>query len=158
MKKFTFALKISAYLLLCGIFLSFSASGSIEEDWTYIHRVITDHYDFATGPKNLKKYEIFVTSMGFCRYKRIYNSGKVEYFAFNLTKYKSIDYHGDTRSGILILRTRGDDVIVQTYHDSKGGDIDSMATYMAIPLRDVEAEDLIGLSEKLQQMSQKLRQ
>ncbi|HEY0174926.1 MAG TPA: hypothetical protein VGC08_01025 [Pedobacter sp.] len=154
MKKFTFSLKMSAYFALCVIFLSFSAEGPIEEEAAYVQQKLTDHYN----PVNIKKYELHITEKGFCRYKRFFNNGKVEYFSCNLLKFKNLDYLGNTQSGVLMLRTKGEDVIVQTYNDSRGNDIDSMATFMAIPLKNLEAEDLIDLSGKFEQMSQKLRQ
>jgi len=156
MKKFTFSLKTGVYALVCLIFLS--SYGPTEEDAVYLQQRLYDHHDTAVLGQNIKKYELQVTNKGFCRYKRFFNNGKVEYFSFNLLKYKQLDYLGSTQKGMLYLRTRGDDVIVQTYHDSRGGDIDSMATFMAIPIKSIEAEELNDLSEKFQQMSEKLRQ
>jgi hypothetical protein len=158
MKKFTPSLKMSAYGLLCFIFLSFSAYGPVEEEAAYVQQKLTDHYNAVSGAKDMKKYELHITDKGFCRYKRFFNNGKIEYFSCNLLKFKDVGYLGNTQSGTLLLHTKGEDVIVQTYNDSKGGDIDSMATFMAIPLKNLEAEDLIDLSEKFQQMSVKLRQ
>lgn len=155
MKKFTLCLKVSAYALLCIIFLSFSAD-PYEQDMADVQQKLTDHYNFT--PELLKKYELNVTKNGFCRYKCFFNNGKVEYFSFNLMKFRALDFLGTTQKGTLLLRTRGDDVIVQTYNDSKKGDIDSMATYMSIPLKNMEAEDLNELSAKLQKMSRALHQ
>lgn len=156
MKKFTFPLKTGLYALVCLILLS--SYGPTEEEAVYLQQRLTDHHDTEVPGQSIKKYELHVTNKGFCRYKRFFTSGKVEYFSFNLLKYKQLDYLGSAQKGVLYLRTRGDDVIVQTYNDSRGGDIDSMATFMAIPLKNIEAEDLNDLAEKFQQMSQKLRQ
>lgn len=156
MKKFTLSLKMSACALLCLGFLSFSAFGPTEEEAAYVQQKLTDHYNGDNSLKNLKKYELHVTDKGFCRYKIVFNTGKVEYFSCNLVKFKNVDYLGTSKSGTLLVRTKGDDVIVQTYNDSRGGDIDSMATYMAIPLKNLEAEDLIDLADKFQQMYLKL--
>lgn len=150
MKKFTLFLKIGAYALLSVIFLSFS-SDPLEQDLAELQQKLTDHHNSA--PNLIKKYELNMTKTGFCRYKRFFNNGKVEYFSFNLAKFKTIDYLGGTQAGILFLRTKGDDVIVQTYNDSRGGDIDSMATYMTIPLKNMEAADLNELAGKLEKMS-----
>jgi len=158
MKKFTFHLRMGAILLLCLLFLAFSPYGPIEQEAAYVQQKLTEHYNGDSGIKNVKRYELHITDKGFCRYKRFFNNGKVEYFSCNLQKITGFDYLGDVRTGTLILRTKGDDVIVQTYNDSRGGDIDSMATYMAIPLKKLEAEDLNDLSEKFQQISRKLRQ
>jgi hypothetical protein len=158
MKKFTISLKIVAYALLCTVFLSFSTYGPTEEDAVYIQQKLYNHYNMEAKDGQIKKYELHVTNTGFCRYKCFLNNGKIEYFSFNFLKYKDIDYAGTSQSGSLILRTKGDDVIVQTYNDTKDGDIDSMATFMAIPLKNIEPEELNQLMEKFQQMSVKLRQ
>lgn len=157
MKKFTFSLKSSLYSIVGVLFLSFTAYEPAEEDAVYVQQKLTSHYNAEATVKNIKKYELSVTEKGFCRYKRYFNNGKVEYFSFNLVKYKNLDYLGTAAAGTLMLRTNGDDVIVQTHHDRRGGDIDSMATYMAIPLKNLEAEDLIDLSERLSQISRKLQ-
>ena len=157
MKKFTIPLKICLCVMLCLFFFSFSSDGPTEEEAGYVQQKLTDHYNEESGIKNIKKYELHITNTGFCRYKRFFNNGKVEYFSCNLVKYKDMDYLGSVESGTLLLRTKGDDVIVQTYNDSRGGDIDSMATYIAIPIKNIQAEDLNDLSQKIEQMSQKLR-
>ncbi|MNL63796.1 hypothetical protein D3C87_1879620 [compost metagenome] len=54
------------------------------------------------------------------------------------------------------MRTSGENVIVQTYKDKKGGDVDSMATYMIIPLKNIEPQDLVDLSERLIKMNAQL--
>lgn len=158
MEKFTLSLKIGTSTLLCLCFLSFSTHSTPEEEANAVQQKLTDHYDSGADLRNIKKYELHVTEKGFCRYKRSFNNGKVEYFSCNLMKYKGIDYLGNTHKGVLLLRTKGEDVIVQTYNETRGDDIDSMATFMAIPLKDLEAEDLIDLSGKLQLLSSKLRQ
>ncbi|QNK62179.1 hypothetical protein H7F33_16785 [Pedobacter sp. PAMC26386] len=158
MKKFTISLRTCAYALLCTVFLSFSADGPVEEEVVYIQQKLYDHYNTGAKGGSIKKYELHITNTGFCRYKCFLNNGKIEYFSFNFLKYKDIDYAGTVESGSLILHTKGDDVIVQTYNDSKGGDIDSMATFMAIPLKNIEPEELSQLMEKFQQMSRKLHQ
>ena len=135
MKKFTLSLKTGLYALLCLIFLS--SYGPTEEEAVYLQQRLSDHHDIGALGQNIKKYEFHITNKGFCRYKRFFNNGKVEYFSFNLLKYKQLDYLGSTQKGIVYLRTNGDDVIVQTYNDSRGGDIDSMATFMAIPVKSI---------------------
>lgn len=157
MKKFTISLKIVVCALLCAVFLSFSIDGPTEEEAVYVQQKLYDHYNIEANGGMIKKYELRVTNTGFCRYKCFFKNGKIEYFSFNFLKYRDIDYAGTSKSGNLILRTKGDDVIVQTYNDNKGGDIDSMATFMAIPLKNIEPEELNQLMEKFQQMRLKLR-
>ncbi|WP_443939881.1 hypothetical protein [Pedobacter sp. MW01-1-1] len=148
MKKFTLCLKI---LLFCasGLFLcAFSVLETTEEYLIYLQKTFTEHYDFGQESNQIKKYELNVTNNGFCRYKRYFANGKMEYFAFKLSKFKEMDYYGSTVSGKLYLRTKGDDVIVQTYND-KSGDVDSMAMELIIPLKNIEAEDLNKIRESI---------
>ncbi|WP_316814043.1 hypothetical protein [Pedobacter heparinus] len=155
MNKFTLSLKISALLLLCPIFMAFNAR-LLDEYTDYIQQKLTAHYDNREEMQPIKRYELKVTNTGFCRYKRYFESGKVEYFSFNLVKFKDLDYYGTDKNGKLYLRTKGEDVIVQTYNDKKAGDIDSMAAYMMIPLKNIEPQDLSDLSERLVKMNAQL--
>ncbi|ACU02966.1 MULTISPECIES: hypothetical protein [Pedobacter] len=155
MNKFTLSLKMSFFLLICLVFMGFNER--ISDEYTvYIQKKLAEHYDSRLDEAQIKRYELNVTNRGFCRYKRYFNSGKVEYFSFNLVKFKDLDYYGTDKSGKLYLRTKGEDVIVQTYNDKSGGDIDSMAAYMMIPLKDIEPQDLADLSERLVKMNAQL--
>lgn len=157
MKKFTFYLKTAVSILLYVLFLSFSPLGEVEQEAADVQQQLTDHYN-EEFISNIKKYELHITAKGFCRYKRFFNTGKVEYFSCNLQKMRTLDYLGTIKTGVLLLRTTGEDVIVQTYNDRRGGDVDSMATFIAIPVKNLQAEDLNALTEKFQQLQLKLRQ
>lgn len=152
MKKFTLSLKLLLIPAFCLFLCAFSDSDSIDEYVGYLQKSFTDHYDFSQESNQIKRYELNVTNNGFCRYKRYFNNGKTEYFAFKLAKFKDMDYYGTTESGKLYLHTKGDDVIVQTYKD-KGGDVDSMATQVIIPLKNMEAEDLNKIRENLNKIN-----
>ena len=156
MNKFTLSLKISLLLSSGLIFSAFSASLLRDEQTTFLQKKLADHYDQEQGGSQIKRYELNVTNSGFCRYKRFFNNGKVEYFSFNLVKFKALDYYGTDKSGKLCLSTKGDDVIVQTYNDRKGGDIDSMAAYMVIPLKNIEPQDLLELNEGMLKLNAQL--
>lgn len=156
MRKFTFSLKMGVIMPLFIVFTAFSAAGLLEEQSIYIQKKLLEHYDADQEILKIKKTELNVTNTGFCRYKRHFENGKVEYFSFNLIKFKDLDYVGTVKSGRLIIRTLGEDVIVQTYNDKKG-DIDSMAAAVSIPLKQVEAEDLNDFAEKFRQMHQDLK-
>lgn len=149
MKKFTLGLKMCFVLSVCLILMAFMPMVNLDEQTVYIQKLLTAHYDDTPGSPSLERYELNVTNNGFCRYKRHFKNGKVEYFSFNLMKFKDMDYYGTDKRGELFLRTKNDDVIVQTYNDKDEGDVDSMATYMVIPLRDIEPQDLTELSERL---------
>ncbi len=152
MKKFTLRLNIcvffSASLLLC-LFCGFDLP---DEDTAFVKQMLTKYYDSDTFGREIKRFEINVTNTGFCRYRRIFSNGKEEYFSFNLTRFKTVDFYGNTGKGELYLRTNNDDVIVQTRNDRKG-DVDSTRTYMMIPMKNMETEQLNQLNESLKKMS-----
>ena len=152
MEKFTLNLKTGLCILICLVFMAFSAYIPLDEQFVYLQKKLVDHYDNTQESKEVKRYELNVTNSGFCRYKRYFNNGKVEYFSFNLMKFASMDYYGTDKNGKLLLRTKGEDVIVQTHNDKKG-DVDSMATYLSIPMKDMEPEDLVDLSERLTKLN-----
>lgn len=156
MKKFTLNLRICLCALSCVIFMAFSTQVVLDEEFAYLQKKLCEHYDSSREGKEIKRYELNVTNSGFCRYRRYFSNGKVEYFSFNLIKFSGIDYYGTDKSGHLFLRTKGEDVIVQTYNDRKGGDIDSMACYMTIPMKDIEPQDLSDLSDRLVKMNAQL--
>ena len=158
MKKFTFSLEIYAYIAIGLLFLSFSWAGPAIEEAGYMQQKLTAHYNSEPGGKTVKRYELHITEEGFCRYKRFFTNGKIEYFSCNIRNFKELDYSGTVAAGTLYIRTKTDDVIVQTYNTKRGGDVDSMATFMAIPLKNLEAEDLVDLAAKFQEMNVKLHQ
>ncbi len=103
----------------------------------------------------IKKCELLLSDEGFLRYRRTYISGKQEYYSFNLTRVRSIDYLGDILSGELSIQTQEDDVIVQTYND-RGGDVDSMATHFRLALHNIDPKDLAALHDDLFEMKRLL--
>lgn len=156
MKKFTFNLRKCGFILTGLVLMSFSVPILLEEQAVYIQNMLKDHYDERSVAPEIKRYELNVTNTGFCRYKCYFTSGKVAYFSFNLKKFKDIDYYGSDKRGTLYLRTIGEDVIMQTYNDRRNGDIDSMASCMSIPLKNIEPQDLIDLSDRLAKMNAQL--
>ncbi|TKC05575.1 hypothetical protein FA048_17790 [Pedobacter polaris] len=152
MKKFTLNLKIVFSFTACIAFCVFSGFDLPEENTVIIQNILTKYYDNDSQIKDIKRFEINVTNTGFCRYRKVFNNGKQEYFAFNLARLKSMDYYGTTTKGELYLRTKNDDVIVQTRND-RAGDIDSMGTYMVIPLKNIEVSELNALAENFKKMN-----
>ena len=155
MKKFTLGLKKCVLLLACLSFLLFSGFDLSEEQTVFIQSFLSKYYDNEGHGKDIKRYEINVTNTGFCRYRKIFVNGKEEYYAFNLSRFKSMDYYGSTTKGDLYIRTKNDDVIVQIRNDRKG-EIDSTSTYLVIPLKNIEIEQLNSLTENLGKISQSL--
>ena len=152
MKKFTLGLKISLCSVFCVGLFAFSDPETMEQYAGFLQKTLADHYDASQENSQIKSYELNVTNNGFCRYKRYYKSGKTEYFSFKLSKFKEMNHLGDASAGKLLLQTKGDDIIVQTYKD-KGGDVDSMTTQLMIPLKNVEAEDLNLIRDNLERIT-----
>ena len=103
----------------------------------------------------LKKYDLVINEEGFFRYRKYLINGKQEYYSFNVIRLKDVDYFGTSVSGTLILRTRSEDVIVQTYNDPKGN-VDSMAYQVELPVNGIEAEDLHAIRENLLKIRREL--
>ena len=102
----------------------------------------------AVGEPKLKKWDLTLTPDAFIRFKKTYQSGRQEYYSFNLRRFKDMDYIGTNIKGTIRLKTMADDVIVQTYNDPKGN-VDSMSTSLKIPVRGLEAEQLDSLLHNL---------
>ncbi|WP_256004145.1 hypothetical protein [Pedobacter deserti] len=150
--KSIFSVKSGLFLASAAFCLSFAFVASPEEDATNVQELLKNHHNDNAPSHRLKRFELHVTNTGFCRYKRFLAAGKIEYFSFNVAKFVDMDYYGSDKEGTLYLRTKAEDVIVQTYHD-KGGDIDSVSTYMSIPIRTIEPEMLADLRTRLIRMS-----
>jgi hypothetical protein len=120
-----------------------------EQDWLlWTNKVLTQSYD-PTGDAKLKKWDLAVTNDDFIRLRKTYQKGKQVYYSFNLGKLNGMDYFGDTYKGTIRLKAVEDDIIVQTYNDRKG-DVDSMATTMSIPVKNMPAERLDSLQHALE--------
>ena len=145
MQKFTLHLKKSVFFSICLVLLVCSGFETAEESTAVIQNTLTKYYDSTVDGSTLKRYELNVTNTGFCKYKKIYVSGKTELFSFNLLRFKGMEYYGTTERGELHLYTKNDDVIVQTHNDRKG-DVDSMATHMVIPLKQIDQDVLNNLA------------
>ena len=154
MKKFTLTLKKSVFFLFAAAFLLFSGFAAPLDHRGFIHDFLNNYYDKDEQLRTLKQYEIKVTNTGFCRYRKVYANGKEEFFSFSLSRFKSVDFLGNTLRGELVLHTKNDDVIVQTRND-KAGAIDSMATYMVVPLKNIDAEQLNELHYHLKEITNK---
>lgn len=119
-----------------------------EQDWlSWANRCLAQSYD-PSGDAKLKKFELSVTGDYFIRMRKTYAKGKQEYYSFNLHQLNDMDYLGNTASGTLALKTVEDDIIVQTRND-RTGDVDSMATVLNIPVKNMEPERLDSLRNAL---------
>jgi len=148
MQKFTLNLKKYVFFSICLVFLVCSGFETAEESMAIIQNTLNKYYDSNAENVGLKRYELNVTNTGFCKYKKTYSNGKTEFFSFNLSRFKGVQYYGTVKKGALYLFTNSDDVIVQTHNDRKG-DVDSMATHMIIPLKEIDEDVLNTLAAQL---------
>ncbi|MBY0244303.1 MAG: hypothetical protein K2Q03_02490 [Sphingobacteriaceae bacterium] len=149
-------LQIISISLLFFISSAFIVSNSEDETMLFIQNTLNSHFNKGANERILKNYEINLTKDGFFRCKKIYPEGKIEYFSFNLIKFKSLDFAGTEEFGDLYLKTVSDDVIVQTFHDREG-DLDSMANYLVIPIKNLEMDSLILLEKNFSELHQKIK-
>lgn len=120
-----------------------------EQEWlNWTNKCLNESYDPSAEVK-LKKWEIMLTPDNFIRLRKTFQHGKQEYFSFNVQRLNEVGYAaGGTTVDTLELRTRADDIIVQTYDDPKGN-IDSMATALNIPVKKLLPERLDSLRAAL---------
>ncbi|MES2418393.1 MAG: hypothetical protein V4541_09405 [Bacteroidota bacterium] len=152
MKKFTLHLKKFVFFWISFIFFVCCGFETADESTDIIQQLLIKYYDSTAEGDAIKRYELKVTNTGFCRYKKVYTTGKTEFFAFNLSRFRSMDYYGASSNGTLYLRTKNDDVIVQTRNDRKG-DIDSMRNYIVVPLKGIDVADLNILLAQFKQLN-----
>lgn len=127
-----------------------------EKEWLdWSNKCLLQTFDPSADTK-LKKWEIEVTPQHFIHLRKTYQHGKQEYFSFYLTKLDSVNYLGDNPNGQLQFKTLSDDIIVQTYDDPKGN-IDSMATSLTIPVKDMTPEKLDSLNDALEFLKAKVQ-
>lgn len=143
-------MNLKKFVLLVGCFAFFVCSSfkTVDESSEIIQQMLTKYYDDSAESGTIKRYELKVTNTGSCRYRKTYKNGKIELFVFNLSRFRAIDYYGTATRGNLYLSTQKDDVIVQTFNDRKGA-VDSMATFMVIPFKNIDTEQLNALQENL---------
>jgi hypothetical protein len=143
-KRLLFATLLAA-AALAGYNFKYEASD--QDRLTWVNQTLAQVYDQSADPK-LKKVEFVVTADYFIRLRKTYAKEMQEYYSFNLHQFNDLDYFGSTSTGMLHLRTMADDIIVQTRNDRRG-DIDSMATALDIPVKNMEPERLDSLRDAL---------
>lgn len=142
-KTFKLSFFLLPGLLLCG----FKTNPDAQQMLGWSNRLLTHVYDPSNEVK-LKKWELSVTDDYFLRFRKTYQNGKQEYYSCQLHAFNDMDYIGTTASGLIRINTKADDIIVQTYNDRKG-DVDSMATTLTIPVKNMEAEQVDSLRNAL---------
>jgi len=119
-------------------------------NFPWIESCFKAHFDPA---QKLKKWELSVNKQGFFRFRKFHLTGKQEYFSLNLARVKDFQYWGTVDAGEIIVQTKGEDVIVQTYNDPKGN-VDSMSNCVKIPVINIEPELLDSLRVNLVRKSE----
>jgi hypothetical protein len=117
------------------------------------NKCLNQSFDPSVDSK-LKKWEIELTPEAFIRMRKTYQNGKQEYFSLHLHRLMDMDYLGDVNSGMLQLKTMADDIIVQTHNDRKG-DLDTLATMLSIPVKNMPPERIDSLRTVLEYFKEK---
>jgi len=119
-----------------------------EQEWLqWSNKCLKESYD-PSGEAKLKTWELTVTPEHFLRLRKTFQHGKQEYFSLHLHLFNDLSYLGNINHGTLQLKANNDDVIVQTYDDPKGN-VDSMATSLELPVRNMQPERLDSLRTAL---------
>lgn len=138
-----FVLLTVATAVLCG----FKAAPDVAQLLGWSNHCLNHYYDQSADTK-LKKLDLTFTDDYFFRLRKTYQTGKQEYFSMKMHSFDDLDYSGSPTSGTLIIKTKADDIIVQTYNDRQGN-VDSMATQLNIPVKDMDVEQVDSLRNAL---------
>jgi hypothetical protein len=119
-----------------------------EQEWLqWSNKCLNESY-VPSGEAKMKNWELTVTPEHFIRLRKTFQHGKQEYYSLQLHLFNDLDYLGKTDQGILQLKANNDDIIVQTYDDPKGN-VDSMATVLELPVKNMQPERLDSLRTAL---------
>lgn len=119
-----------------------------EQEWLqWSNKCLNESYDPSNETK-LKAWELSITPEHFLRLRKTFQHGKQEYFSLYLHAFNDLDYTGNIDHGSLQIKAAEDDIIVQTYDDPKGN-VDSMATSLALPVKNMLPERLDSLKSAL---------
>jgi len=134
---------LGAIVLLAALHFSFKPPMSEQEMLDWSNKCFTESYN-PSGEAKLKKWELILTDDSFLRLRKTFSNGKQEYFSFQLHRFTDMDYLGNNLNGTLQLKAKADDIIVQTYNDPRE-DIDTMATQLNLPMKNMEPDRLDSL-------------
>ena len=126
----------------------FSPATDEQEMLAWGNKCLNESFDPSVDTK-LKKWELELTPDAFIRMRKTYQNGKQEYFSFHLHRLAAMDYLGTPAIGTLQLKTIADDIIVQTHNDRKG-DLDTLASMLNIPVKNMAPERLDSLQTILE--------
>lgn len=152
---------LSILILCAAALLLFSslAASSVSPDLLELMKQSQDklNADYALDADKfkMKKTEIQLTRDGFFRCRRTFISGKQEYYSFSFSAFEELNYLGNEQNGWVILNVKPEGIIVQTFRDPKGN-IDTMATQLRLPFKNLKAADLQMLNDCFQRIREKL--
>ena len=125
-------------------FSAFTRNPKEGANFKWMQECLKSRFNPVFANVKLKKWELNVTEDGFFRLRKVFPNGKQEYFSFNIKRFSDLSYLGTTEYGDIIIKTKSDDIIVQTYNDPRGN-IDSMTSVLRLPVVNVEPEMLDSL-------------
>jgi len=134
---------LTGMILLALLHMSFTTNTDEQQLLDWGNKCFFESYD-PSGDIKLKKWDLVLTNDAFIRLRKTYQNGKQEYFSLQLHRLSDMNYLGTTDEGTLQFKTIADDIIVQTYND-RNGDIDSMATQLNIPVKNMQLQRLDSL-------------
>jgi len=148
--KFTIFAAIFAVAIIS---VSFARHMNEQEMLAWGNKCLNESFDPTVDAK-LKKWQLELTPEAFLRVRKTYQSKKEEYFSFQLHRMVDMNYLGTPESGMLKFTTAEDDIIVQVSNDKKG-DLDTLATTMSIPMKNMPLERLDSLRTVLEYFKNK---
>jgi len=144
---------IFSLVLAASISFCFRLGDDEQQMLAWGNKCLNQSFDPSTDTK-LKKWELELTPDAFIRMRKTYQNGKQEYFSFHLHRMIDMNYLGNADEGTLQFKTMADDIIVQTSHDRKG-DLDTLATTLSIPVKNMQPERLDSLRTILEYFKSK---
>jgi hypothetical protein len=148
--KFSF---LAVVLVSAVLSLGFTRHMDEQEMLAWGNKCLNESFDPTVDAK-LKKWQIELTPEAFLRIRKTYQSKKEEYFSLQLHRMVDVNYLGTPESGTLQLKAAEDDIIVQVTHDRKG-DLDTLATMLSIPVKNMPTERLDSLRTVLEYFKEK---
>ncbi len=152
-------LSISFFCVAAFFLFSSLATDSVSPDLMELMKQSQDklNADYALDADKfkMKKTEIQLTRDGFFRCRRTFISGKQEYYSFSFSAFEELNYLGNEQNGWVVLNVKPEGIIVQTFRDPKGN-IDTMATQLRLPFKNLKAADLHMLNDCFQRIREKL--
>jgi hypothetical protein len=143
--------------ILLGLLVILTCSfgpGMTEQEWLdWSNKCLNESYNPPPEIK-LKKWDLMITPTHFIRFSKVYQHGKVEYFAFDLKRFAEVNYMDGNSADTLQFKTTGKDIIFQTYHDPNGN-VDSMTNSINIPVKAMSPERIDSLSDALNYFKEK---